>query len=48
MTGGLGGGCSCDDPDSVPPSDLLPLSAPSGGLRPAEDVSQVYGGRNIN
>ena len=33
-------GCCCDDPASVSASDLLPLSAPSVGLRPAEDASQ--------
>ena len=34
-TEGVGGGCCCDDPASVPASDLLPLSAPSVGLCPA-------------
>ena len=32
----------CVDPASVPASDLLPLSAPSVGLRSTEDVSQKY------
>ena len=27
-TGGVGGGCCCDDPASVPASDLSPLSGP--------------------